>query len=122
MQRRTQSEYAGDRDVAAIGCVDVDLAVIDADADVRAGVVEFPIAVAAFVVLGALRDFILRQDAIGHAQHFDAQLGNVDRLDGDAIGFRARQDDAAAGKADISRAIAEGEREGFIGGGVLARC
>src|SRR5690606_8616390 len=96
------------------------LALIDRNTDVFASAIETPIAPTALLVGVALVELMLREDAVRNAQHFDFDARHVHRFDGDAVRFRTRQDHAAAGKADISGAVAEGEREGFVEFGAFA--
>src|SRR5690606_24080976 len=113
-QRGAERENARYRRIAAVAEFNVDLAFIDGDADIFGGAVEAPIIPAAFLVDLALIDVLLREDAVRNAENFDLELRDVDGLDGDAVGLRARQDYAAAGETDIGRPVAEREREGLF--------
>src|SRR5690606_33173951 len=107
-QRAGQRKYGRHRAISYAG-IDVDLALIDRNTDVFASAIETPIAPTALLVGVALVELMLREDAVRNAQHFDFDARHVHRFDGDAVRFRTRQDHAAAGKADISGAVAEGE-------------
>ncbi len=121
-QRGAKREHRGDALIAPVAAAilwpigarierDIDLALIDFDANVVAFA---PPAPRAFIEALADLDRALRQDPVRHAQHFDIELGNVHRLDREAIGLSARQDHAIAGKADISGPVAERERERLV--------
>ena len=63
--------------------------------------------------------FDLRQQAVADADHFEAQLGDIDGGDRHAFGIVARQDDAA-GETDQRGLVAQFDRDGLVLGQLLA--
>ena len=118
-ERRPEREYARHRHVA-LTRIDSDRTFVNLHADILASALEAPIIPAALFVDLADIDVLLREDAVGYAQHLDFEFADVHGFDGKSIGFRARQDHAIAGKAHISRAVAKGEGKGFVVSGALA--
>ncbi len=118
LQHRAQREHG--RGVLAGIAFHVDEALPDDLALVVRAVVAVVVGILALGRRVGRADRLAHQVAVDHPPDLDAQLGDADGLDADAVAILARQDHAVAGEADVGRLVAVGEVGVGVGGQRLA--